>query len=89
MKAALIEVLATRRASDQLPAFLAATLDDSAQVRSAAMRLWARSAVPTQIAAMLPGVLKAEKGGRTGCGRKERGAGLRADRKRGPARHAP
>jgi HEAT repeat protein len=63
VKAALIEVLATRRAKDPLPAFIAATVDDNAQVRSAAMAALGLIGSPTQIAAMLPGVLKAGKGG--------------------------
>jgi HEAT repeat protein len=63
VKAALIEVLATRRATDELPAFVAATLDDNAQVRGAAMAALGQIGRPEQIAAMLPGVLKAQKGG--------------------------
>src|SRR5579872_3680945 len=60
VKAALIEVLATRRASDQMPAFLAASVDDNAQVRSAAMAALGQIGHPEQINAMLPGVLKAQ-----------------------------
>jgi HEAT repeat protein len=63
VKASLIEVLATRRAKDALPAFLAATVDDNAQVRSAAMSALGQIGTPNQISAMLPGVLKAQKGG--------------------------
>jgi HEAT repeat protein len=63
VKAALIDVLATRRASDEMPAFLAATVDDNAQVRSAAMAALGQLGRPEQIKAMLPGVLKAQKGG--------------------------
>jgi HEAT repeat protein len=62
VKAALIQVLATRRAKDALPAFLAAIVDDNAQVRSAAMAALGQIGSPAQIVAMLPGVLKAEKG---------------------------
>jgi hypothetical protein len=62
VKAALIDVLATRRATDELPAFVAATVDDNAQVRGAAMTALGQIGRPEQIAAMLPGVLKAEKG---------------------------
>lgn len=62
VKAALIEVLATRRASDEIPAFVAATVDDNAQVRSSAMSAIGQIGRPEQIAEMLPGVLKAEKG---------------------------
>jgi hypothetical protein len=63
VKAAILEVLATRRASGEMPAFLAATVDDSPQVRSSAMAALGQIGRPAQIAAMLPGVLKAQKGG--------------------------
>jgi hypothetical protein len=63
VKAALIDVLATRRAGDAMPAFVAATVDDNAQVRSAAMAALGQIGRPAQIAEMLPGVLKAQKGG--------------------------
>ncbi len=59
---ALIEVLATRRASDQLPAILGATLDENVRVRRAAMAALGQIGHPDQIAKMLPGVLKARKG---------------------------
>ena len=62
-KAALIEVLAARRASSELPAFLAASVDDSAKVRTAAMAALGQLGGVGQIAGMLPGVLKAQKGG--------------------------
>ena len=62
VKAALIEVLATRRAMDQLPAFIAASTDDDPVVRSAAMSALGQIGKPEQLAEMLPGVLKAEKG---------------------------
>ncbi|HEX3655550.1 MAG TPA: HEAT repeat domain-containing protein [Pirellulales bacterium] len=62
VKAALIEVLATRRATEELPTFVAATVDDNAQVRGAAMAALGQIGQPGQIAAMLPGVLKAKKG---------------------------
>lgn len=62
VKAALIDVLATRRAIGELPAFVAATVDDNAQVRGAAMSALGRIGRPEQVAAMLPGVLKAKKG---------------------------
>ena len=62
VKAALIEVLATRRAADQLPAFVKASVDDDAQVRTAAMSALGQIGQPQQIAEMLPGVLKAAKG---------------------------
>ncbi len=62
-KEALIEILATRRASDQLPALLAATLDKQAGVRRAAMNALGQIGRPDEIVQMLPGVLKAQKGG--------------------------
>jgi HEAT repeat protein len=62
-KEALIEVLATRRASDQFPALLAATVDNAAGVRRAAMNALGQIGRPDEIAQMLPGVLKAQKGG--------------------------
>jgi hypothetical protein len=63
VKAALIEVLATRRATSELPAFVAATVDDNPQVRGAAMAALGQIGRPEQVSAMLPGVLKATKGG--------------------------
>src|SRR5262249_22529338 len=63
VKAALLEVLATRRAIGQMPAFLAATVDDNAQVRGAAMAALGQIGRAEQVAPMLPGVLKAQKGG--------------------------
>lgn len=63
IKASLIEVLATRRASDELPALVAATVDDNAQVRGAAMSALGQIGDPEHVARMLPGVLKAQKGG--------------------------
>ena len=62
-KEALIEILATRRASDQLPLLLAATVDKAAGVRRAAMNALGQIGRPDEIAQMLPGVLKAQKGG--------------------------
>jgi hypothetical protein len=47
-KGALIEVLATRRASDQLPAFVAATVDDNPYTRRAAMAALAQIGRPEQ-----------------------------------------
>ena len=63
VKVALIEVLATRRAKDVMPAFVMATVDDNGQVRSAAMTALGQIGRPEQIAEMIPGVLKADKGG--------------------------
>jgi HEAT repeat protein len=61
-KGALLEVLATRRASDQSPVFLAAIVDENARVRRAAMAALGQIGRPEQIARMLAGVLKARKG---------------------------
>lgn len=63
LKPALIEVLAARRASSALPVFLAASVDDNAQVRTAAMAALGQLGDAKQLAAMLSGILKAEKGG--------------------------
>ena len=62
-RAALIELLAARRASSQMPALLAASMDDDARVRGAAMNALGQLAGQGQLAAMIPAVLKAEKGG--------------------------
>ena len=62
-KAALIDVLATRRATDELPTLVTATVDENGQVRSAAMSALGQIGRPEQIAPMLPGVLKASRGG--------------------------
>jgi hypothetical protein len=61
-KAALIDVLATRRATDQLPPISAATLDEDANARRAGMRALAQIGTAEQIPQMLAGVLKAQKG---------------------------
>ena len=63
VRTALIEVLATRRASDESPAFISASVDDNAQVRSAAMSALGQLGRPEQLSAMLPGVLAAQRGG--------------------------
>lgn len=63
LKAALLEVLATRRAVDEGPAVIAATVDEDARVRSAAMSALGQIGRPEQIASILPGVLKAARGG--------------------------
>jgi len=62
VKAALIDILATRRAGDECPAFVKATVDDNSGVRRAAMSALGQLGRPEQIARMLPGVLKAQKG---------------------------
>jgi HEAT repeat protein len=61
-KTTLIEVLATRRATEAMPVFLAASLDDNEQVRRAAMNALGQLAGGDQIAALVPAVLKAQKG---------------------------
>ncbi len=63
VKASLIEVLATRRAKDSITAFVNAAIDDNPQVRGAAMDALGQLGSSDHIAAMLPGVLKASKGG--------------------------
>lgn len=63
LRGKLIEVLAIRRATGQLDAVLAATLDDDAGVRTTAMNALGQIGKPDQLAAMLPGVLKASRGG--------------------------
>jgi HEAT repeat protein len=63
IKPALIELLAARRASSALPVFLAASVDENVQVRTAAMAALGQLGDAKQLAAMLAGILKAEKGG--------------------------
>ena len=63
VKSALIEILATRRATDTLPALVSATIDENAQVRGAAMSALGQIGRAEQVAPMLPGVLKAQPGG--------------------------
>jgi hypothetical protein len=63
IKADLIDVLAVRRATGELPAFLVASVDNSAPVRTAAMAALGQLGGAEQLAAMLPGVLKAQAGG--------------------------
>lgn len=63
VRSSLFEVLATRRASDELPTLVAAVTDENGQVRSAAMSALGQLGKAEQIAPMLPGVLKASKGG--------------------------
>jgi HEAT repeat protein len=61
-KAALIDILAARRASDELPAFVAASVDGQSAVRRSAMAALAQLGRPEQLAQMFPGLLKAQKG---------------------------
>ena len=63
VRTALFDVLATRRASQVSSIFIDASLDENAQVRAAAMAALGQIGQPDQIGAMLPGVLKAQKGG--------------------------
>lgn len=63
VRTAIIDVLTTRRAGDESAAFLAAAVDDNGQVRGSAMNALGQLGRPEQLADMLPGVLKAQKGG--------------------------
>ena len=63
VKAAIIEALASRRARDQAVALVTASIDDNAQVRSAAMSALGQIGNAEHVALMLPGVLKAQPGG--------------------------
>lgn len=62
-RAALIDLLAARRATSETQLFLKAGLDDDARVRGAAMNALGQFAGREQLAAMIPAVLKAQKGG--------------------------
>lgn len=62
-KAALIEVLAARRASGESPVFLTAAVDDDGQVRKAAMAALGELGTADQLAGMIQGILRASKGG--------------------------
>lgn len=62
IKPTLIEVLAARRASSESATFIAGSVDASPQIRSAAMTALGQLGHADQIAAVLPGVLKAERG---------------------------
>jgi HEAT repeat protein len=62
-KVTLLDVLANRRARDQVGTMIAASTDDNAQVRMAAMSALGRVGTPEQLAEMIPGILKAERGG--------------------------
>lgn len=59
----LIEILAVRRATSEAPAIIAATTDKDDGVRTAAMNALGQIGQPDQLAAMLPGVLMASRGG--------------------------
>ncbi len=62
IKASLIEILAVRRAQEAMPAFVAAAVDETPKVRSAAMDALGKIGTPEQLAAMLHGIVKAAKG---------------------------
>lgn len=61
-RAELIAILAARRAAFAVPEILAASLDENAAVRAAAMAALAQLAKPEHVPAMLKGVLKAASG---------------------------
>lgn len=63
VRSKLIEILAVRRATSEIPAIIAATTDNDSSVRTAAMNALGRIGKPEQLAAMLPGVLMASRGG--------------------------
>lgn len=62
-RATLLDILAARRATGEMPVFIACSLDDDGRVRSAAMNALGQLAGPEQVAAIIPAVLKAQKGG--------------------------
>jgi HEAT repeat protein len=62
LRVTLIEILATRRALETLPALLDAALDNDARVRTAAMLALGQLSGPQHIAGIAAGVLKAEPG---------------------------
>lgn len=71
-RADLVDILAERRATEAMPLFISASVDDDGRVRGAAMNALGRLAGPDQLAAMIPAVLKAAKGGERDAA--ERGA---------------
>ncbi|MBM4076187.1 MAG: hypothetical protein FJ267_11125, partial [Planctomycetes bacterium] len=62
IRAALIEILATRRAISESSTFVAASRDSNAQVREAAMNALGQLGSPKQLSEIIVGVLRAEKG---------------------------
>ncbi len=62
LRVALIEILVARHARETVPEILSAAVDADPKVRMAAMTALGQLAEGDQITAMLPGVLKAEKG---------------------------
>ncbi len=86
VRAALIEILATRRARDTVPDLLAAALDSDAKVRAAAMSALGQLAGPEQLEGMVRGVLKSHPGAeREGA---ERAVALICNRNPDPAKRA-
>lgn len=63
VKVQLIDILATRRASSELPAFVAASVDNHPSVRMAAMNALGQLGRSEQIPSMLVGVRMAQPGG--------------------------
>jgi HEAT repeats len=63
LKASLIDTLSKRRAKNAVEAFVAATTDDNPKVREAAMNAIGQLGGSDHITLMLPGILKATKGG--------------------------
>lgn len=63
VRAGLIDVLAMRRAATEAPRLIAAARDDDAQVRTAAMNALGQIGRAEHVADLLPGVLKATRGG--------------------------
>lgn len=62
-RATLIELLTVRRATSAIPVFVQSSVDDEGRVRGAAMNALGQLAGRDQVAAMIPAVLKAQKGG--------------------------
>ena len=62
LRATLIELVTTRRDVDFLPDLVPLVLDADARVRTAAMSALGQTGGPDQVAAMVAGVLRAEKG---------------------------
>ncbi|HVX13790.1 MAG TPA: HEAT repeat domain-containing protein [Pirellulales bacterium] len=62
-RSTLIDLLAERRASGQMGVLVAASVDDDGGVRGAAMNALGKLAGAAQVGAMIPGVLRAQKGG--------------------------
>ena len=63
VRSKMIDVLAGRRAMSEVPVIVAATTDKDGGVRNTAMNALGLIGQPDQLAAMLPGVLMATRGG--------------------------